>query len=340
MAMVKRILLYAIPGIILLFGVVHATEMGVKKSKAGESGGAAGMEVSVRSSRSEGMSRIVFEAPDESFIKNAVVTSEQGQIKVLFPLNFVVKAEGNIDLNTSVKGRTYLINVTNPFRTKILRLSAPPRLSIDIVTVSKEEHKPVLNEGQSGEKFPNYRLVLDAGHGGYDMGIMSSDLREKDVTLSAVKEIEASFVKKKISVFLTRKSDQFLSITDRAAAAAQKSPDIFLSLHLSVSDNFVIYTSFFEPEGPEPSAAGFYNQMSVQRKFATKSKALAEAIGKGLKDEFKTEIMFRELSLPLLNSIAAPAVLIELPKTIIYDSAVRARLSDGILRGLVLYGSQ
>ncbi|HXX58834.1 MAG TPA: N-acetylmuramoyl-L-alanine amidase [Thermodesulfovibrionales bacterium] len=339
--MVERIEICAVLVILLLFGAGYAVETGGVKPKAGENSGTTGAEVSVRSSRNEGVSRIVFEAPDESFIKNAVVTPLQSQIKIQFPSNFTIKTEGTIDLDTSLKGRNYLINVTAPFKMKILRLSGPPRLSIDIMTVTKEEErKPIPAEVQPAEKFPGYRIVLDAGHGGYDLGIISGDLREKDITLSAVREIEAALVKKKRPVSLTRRADQFLSLTDRALSAGQKSPDIFLSLHLSLSDSFVIYTSFFEPEGMEPSPADYYHLMSVQRRYLERSKTLAEMLGKAIKDEFKTEIIFREMSLPLLNSVAAPAVLIELPKTILYDNAVRARLSDAILKGIALYAAR
>lgn len=298
-------------------------------------------EVTVRFSKNEGFNRIVFEADDESFIKNTVVSSSQDRIKVRFPSGFTLKPQNAVDVVASMKGRTYEVIPGGPFKIKVMKLSAPPRLSIDIATTAKgEAEKSLRPKGAAVDTFPNIRVAVDPGHGGYDIGIIAGELREKDITLSVSKEIEAALLKMNRTVFLTRKSDQFLSITDRAVAVGQRPSDVFMSLHLSLTDSFVIYTSSPEPPVSDAVPVEFYALNARQRKFAEKSRALAESLGKVIKDEFGTEIVLRDMHLPLLNSVAAPAVLIELPKTIVYDKTTRSRISEALLKGISVYAGR
>lgn len=296
-------------------------------------------EVLLRFSKHEGFNRIAFEAPDESFIKNTVVTSTQNQIKVRFPSELNLKAQGKLEIDASLKERTYTINLNNPFKIKVLQLSAPPRLSIDILMPTKEEGgKSIGIEGATIPAIPNIRIVLDPGHGGYDLGILSGEMREKDITLSIARTMESLLIKRNRAVFLTRKADQFLSITDRALFANQKSPDVFVSIHLSLSDNFIVYTS--PVEAGSDSANEIYGLMFRQRRYAEKSKALAEGMGKAIKDDFKKDIIYRKMDLPLLASVGAASVMVEIPRTIVSDQAIRTKLSETLLKGIAFYANQ
>jgi len=61
-----------------------------------------------------------------------------------------------------------------------------------------------------------------------------------------------------------------------------------------------------------------------------------------VEDEFRTEIVRREMSLPILNSVGAPSVLIEVPspKFMTYDQQIRMRIENSIVNGLLLYGQK
>jgi N-acetylmuramoyl-L-alanine amidase len=341
-AMVKGMRVFIVFVLFLFFSMGDVMGADVVKAKGGGVSGTTAAEVEVRFSRHEDFDRIVFEGTDELFIRSTSVTTTHNQIKIQFPANLNLTSPSTLDLDTALRGRTYLINLNHPFTIKVLKLSSPPRLSIDIMTSPIEEgRKSTGAETIPAEMTAHFTMVIDPGHGGYDLGIISGDLREKDISLSLARDVEAAVLKKKKgSVFLTRKSDQFLSITERAEFAFQKSPDIFLSLHLSLSDNFVIYTSPGEAANPEESPAELYSLTSRQNRFVEKSRELAEDFGKFIKDEFKTEIIMREMSLPLLNSIGAPAVLVELPRSIVYDKATRARLTDALVKGMSFYAGQ
>lgn len=335
--------------LVLFLGSGYAEEKGAARP------GGLTTEVSVRSSRHEGFLRIVFEGTDESFMKNVSVISAQGKISVQFPEAPRLTTKGNLDVEASLTGKTYVIKPAEPFTIKVLRLASPPRISVDIVKAAKEEagkttapegaHKKeegrkAQTEGVPAEVFPNVRVALDPGHGGYDVGILSGELREKDLTLAVAKDIEAALVKRKRPVFLTRKSDQFLSIADRAASVSQRPPDIFISVHLSMSGNFVLYTFPAEQAGAEPTATEVYSLISRQRRFVEKSKSLAESLGKTVKAEFKEEILQRDMELPLLGFVGAPAVLIEVPAPVVQDKAMRAKLSEAVLKGIAAYAGR
>lgn len=297
-------------------------------------------DITMRLSKNEGVTRIVFEDIDDAFIKNTDVTASQNQLKVHFPAYFNLKVKGNLNLDTSVKEKALVLNINSPFKIKVLRLSSPARLSIDIMTSENPDIKDQKPVPASPVAVSGLRIVIDAGHGGYDIGLLSGDLKEKDATLSMARDVESALTKKVKSVFLTRRSDQFLSFNDRAVFANQKSPDIFISLHLSASENIVIYTIPAEAVSSDLSVVDAHSLISRQLRYIEKSIALREAFGEIIKDEFKDEIIFREIPLPLLKSIGAPAVMIEVPKAVIYDKVSRAEFSNAILKGITSYANQ
>lgn len=61
----------------------------------------------------------------------------------------------------------------------------------------------------------NYKIVVDAGHGGSDPGAVSGNLKEKDFTLRAAKYMANRFKELGIPVKLTRDSDETLSKNER-----------------------------------------------------------------------------------------------------------------------------
>lgn len=296
-------------------------------------------DVAVRFSEHEGFSRIVFEAGDESFIKNINAAPSNNQLKIQFPSDYILKPQGKVAFDYSQQGKTLTIGINRPFKTKILKLTAPPRLSIDILKDEKEQ-RPQAAETSGLELPSGFRVALDPGHGGYDIGIMSGDAKEKDIALSVARSIESLLIKKIKAVHLTRKADQFLSITDRALSANQKTPDVFISIHLSLSDNFVIYTSLAEAGSGESSAKELYDLMDRQRRYIEKSRALSEQIGKVIKDELKKNVVHREMTLPLLSSVGSASIMVEVPKTIVSDTALRAKLPGIVLKGISAYADR
>ena len=81
-------------------------------------------------------------------------------------------------------------------------------------------------------------MVIDPGHGGRDPGAMANGLREKSLVLDMAKRVKRALEKKGgYEVILTRSSDKFLELEERAMVANRKNADIFVSIHVNASRN-------------------------------------------------------------------------------------------------------
>lgn len=83
------------------------------------------------------------------------------------------------------------------------------------------------------------KIVLDPGHGGKDSGARNPGLGlyEKHLTLDVAERLAPLLRSQGFEVFLTRNSDEFVSLTQRAAFANKVSADLFLSIHFNAVGN-------------------------------------------------------------------------------------------------------
>lgn len=82
----------------------------------------------------------------------------------------------------------------------------------------------------------NYRIVVDAGHGGEDPGAISGNLREKDYTLKAANYMYNRFKELGVPVVITRDSDKTLTRQERLNTMRSLGTDpnvIILSNHIN-----------------------------------------------------------------------------------------------------------
>jgi N-acetylmuramoyl-L-alanine amidase len=80
-----------------------------------------------------------------------------------------------------------------------------------------------------------HRVVIDAGHGGVNIGAKSeSGLVEKDLTLDLATRVRHLLTARGVDVVMTRTGDETLSLKERAATANASRGDIFVSIHLNV----------------------------------------------------------------------------------------------------------
>ena len=83
-------------------------------------------------------------------------------------------------------------------------------------------------------------VVIDAGHGGRDPGArsVSGEVAEKDLTLALARELRDKLVERgRVRVALTRDSDTYLTLDDRAAVARRLDAAMFVSLHMDSAAN-------------------------------------------------------------------------------------------------------
>ncbi len=76
-------------------------------------------------------------------------------------------------------------------------------------------------------------IVLDAGHGGRDSGAMCGEVMEKDLTLDVARQAELILRAAGYRTVLTRESDRYLSLAERAAVGNDEDDSLFISIHFN-----------------------------------------------------------------------------------------------------------
>jgi N-acetylmuramoyl-L-alanine amidase len=117
---------------------------------------------------------------------------------------------------------------------KVFYLPEPFRLVID---VSKDAPRTL--EEERGRPVAVRRVVLDPGHGGQDPGATGpGGLREKDVTLD-IAHRAAPLIARELGIvtLLTRDSDDYVPLDERAARANAFQADLFVSIHCNASED-------------------------------------------------------------------------------------------------------
>lgn len=78
-----------------------------------------------------------------------------------------------------------------------------------------------------------FTLVIDAGHGGKDVGAVGRKAKEKTINLKVALAFGKLVEEKcpEVKVIYTRKTDKFLSLKERASIANRNHADLFVSIH-------------------------------------------------------------------------------------------------------------
>lgn len=84
-------------------------------------------------------------------------------------------------------------------------------------------------------------VTIDAGHGGHDSGCISRDpskVKEKDLTLDIALKLRAKIQKQypDVKVVMTRTTDKFVELKERAAIANRNKSDLFISIHINSTE--------------------------------------------------------------------------------------------------------
>ena len=87
----------------------------------------------------------------------------------------------------------------------------------------------------------SFTVVIDAGHGGHDTGAIGLKMKvqEKDLNLTVAKQLAAKIQAKypEVKVILTRDTDVFLPLQQRADIANKNHADLFISIHTNAAEN-------------------------------------------------------------------------------------------------------
>lgn len=83
----------------------------------------------------------------------------------------------------------------------------------------------------------DYRIALDAGHGGSDLGAVYKGRQEKDDTLDLTLAVGDILKKNGIDVYYTRTTDEYETPFKKATDANNSGADLFVSIHRNSSEN-------------------------------------------------------------------------------------------------------
>ena len=81
------------------------------------------------------------------------------------------------------------------------------------------------------------KVCIDAGHGGKDSGAVGSKTHEKWIALDVAIRVARKLKNSGIDVVMTRDSDYFVGLEERAKIANNAGADLFVSIHCNSSDN-------------------------------------------------------------------------------------------------------
>jgi len=256
--------------------------------------------------------------------------------------------------------------VTEPYRSYLVNLSPNPcRLLVEIQGLMTPESRssPVPRPAV---------VVIDPGHGGWDIGADYHHLQEKDVALTVGRMVAQKLKKQPgVMVILTRESDIYLPLDARFALANDAGADLLVSLHVNASDlphSEGIETYLYRPPQAgngngdttvaQENRAGAGNrhephpQLPPELRLQLKdsSRCLAETIHARLLPRIRllrpqaSDRGIKEGPLFLLAGARMPAVLIEVgfathaeEARLLHESAYLEKITDGIVQGILDY---
>lgn len=91
----------------------------------------------------------------------------------------------------------------------------------------------------SAKESKPFVVVIDAGHGGKDVGCKGKHANEKTIVLDVAKRLGSKITKKhgkKVKVVYTRSTDKFVELSDRAKIANEAHGNLFISIHVNSVD--------------------------------------------------------------------------------------------------------
>jgi N-acetylmuramoyl-L-alanine amidase len=215
------------------------------------------------------------------------------------------------------------------------------------------------------------RIVVDAGHGGWDLGTVGRrGLLEKDVVLEIAQRL-GKLLESRLGaeVILTRKEDNYIPLDERAGMANQAQADLFVSVHANYSDLpsargvETYYTDLFSSPNStdlETRPDGTANQNGVTAKFSPidlhdrieQSRRLAASVQRSLYGTLSVQNPglrdrgVKEASYVVLTETAMPGILAEVSfvssptdEQKLRSNGYREQIAEALYRGIARYAA-
>lgn len=162
------------------------------------------------------------------------------------------------------KSQILNIDINNMTKASLNEISTKDNKNLFVVNFKKlikdenyvhldfENNKKILVFIKKKQSPYKYKVVIDPGHGGNDVGASYGKLLEKDLNLKISKYMVDNLRYNGCDVMLTRNNDKWLDLKDRPAFANDEKADIFVSVHIN-SNKVNVYngvsTYYYDPLG-------------------------------------------------------------------------------------------
>ncbi len=178
----------------------------------------------------------------------------------------VLETKPNSTFSVSLEPSPYRLVV------EVRRVGAIPKAAVNLFPNAVEAEKsrlaivvppPTREDLQLRTRVPKMRIVVDAGHGGWDLGTVGRrGLLEKDLVLEIAQRLGRLLESRLgMEVIYTRKDDTYIPLDERASIANQSQADLFVSVHANYSDLpsargvETYYTNFFSAPGSKEAGS-------------------------------------------------------------------------------------
>jgi len=262
---------------------------------------------------------------------------------------------------------------SNPYRLVVeLRDNVKAASLRPVPAPAKPEQAAELASKSAGPPLPartgKFRIVLDAGHGGWDLGTVGRQgLLEKDLVLDVTKRLGKLLQARLGSeVMFTRRGDEYLPLDQRADYANQAQADLFVSVHANYSNSATArgvetyYTNLFAAPGSkeiEKHADGTFNQPSpvslsaggLQEKIE-ESRRLAASVQRSLFGTLSSKSPdirdrgIKAAGFAVLTGTTMPAILTEISfvsspadEHNLQSEAYRQQIAEALYKGIARY---
>lgn len=207
-------------------------------------------------------------------------------------------------------------------------------------------------------------VVIDTGHGGHDPGARHHGLEEKQLALDISIRLRTILEQAGLTVVMTRDSDRFIPLSERAELANRLKADLFLSIHLNANpDSNVSGAAIYYPRksvvSPDIASSLFIQDTEVNSTSDTlqhvlwgtvpkrtyiESNQLAGAICNSFKENLKVKCVDKPARFVVLRETLMPAVLIEIgymsnkdEALLLGSSEYRQTAAESVAKGLIDY---
>ncbi|WP_100400316.1 N-acetylmuramoyl-L-alanine amidase [Bacillus sp. FJAT-44742] len=182
----------------------------------------------------------------------------------------------------------------------------------------------------SSEVLHGQTIAIDPGHGGRDPGAEANGLQEKEIALDVGLRVQEKLESAGANVIMTRTTDVYVSLQDRATIANNADASSFVSIHTNAFNSEAQGTETYHYPGSEDG------------------ERLAEAIQEEMLAALETNDRgVKDARFSVLRNTTMPAALAELAFTDHPDDAeklrsntYRERAADAIVRGLERFYSE